>query len=81
MKFILAEKKEMTQQFMEDGTVIPVTRVVAGPCVVTQSKSADKDGYTAVQIAFGKNLCKIFLVCSHFFSTGIFACSCQFRIN
>lgn len=54
MKFILAEKKEMTQQFAEDGTVIPVTRVVAGPCVITQSKTADKDGYTAVQVAFGK---------------------------
>ena len=54
MKFILAEKKEMTQQFAEDGTVIPVTRVVAGPCVITQSKTVDKDGYTAVQLAFGK---------------------------
>ena len=53
MKFILAEKKEMTQQFAEDGTVIPVTRVVAGPCVITQSKTADKDGYIAVQLAFG----------------------------
>lgn len=53
MKFILAEKKEMTQQFAEDGTVIPVTRIVAGPCVITQSKTADKDGYTAIQVAFG----------------------------
>lgn len=54
MKFILAEKKEMTQQFAEDGTVIPVTRVVAGPCVIIQSKTVDKDGYIAVQVALGK---------------------------
>lgn len=54
MKFILAEKKEMTQKFAEDGTVIPVTKVVAGPCFVTQKKVANKDGYTAIQVGFGK---------------------------
>ena len=60
MKFILAEKKEMTQLFGADGSVIPVTRVVAGPCVVVQTKTVDRDGYTAVQLAFGatKNLKK-----------------------
>ncbi len=53
MKFILAEKKEMTQKFKPDGTVVPVTRVVAGPCVVTQIKTEKNDGYTSVQVGFG----------------------------
>ena len=53
MKFILAEKKEMTQKFAEDGKVIPVSRVLAQPCVITQVKEAKKDGYTAVQLGFG----------------------------
>jgi len=53
MKFILAEKKAMTQKFAPDGTVIPVTKVVAGPCIITQLKSEKADGYTAVQLGFG----------------------------
>ena len=59
-KFILAQKKEMTQKFADDGMVIPVTRVIAGPCVITQIKTGTKDGYTAVQLGFGqkKNLSK-----------------------
>ncbi len=50
----------MTQKFLEDGTVVPVTVVKAGPCTVTQVKKADKDGYTAVQVGYGqtKNLVK-----------------------
>ncbi len=43
----------MTQIFREDGTVVPVTRVQAGPCVVTQVKTAKRDGVHAVQIGFG----------------------------
>jgi len=42
----------MTQIFMEDGTRIPVTVVQAGPCVVTQKKTTDVDGYSAVQVGF-----------------------------
>ncbi|MFA5021643.1 MAG: 50S ribosomal protein L3 [Patescibacteria group bacterium] len=53
MKFILAEKKEMTQKFAENGDVIAVTRLLAGPCVITQVKSDKNDGYTAVQLGFG----------------------------
>ena len=53
MKFILAEKKEMTQKFKPDGVVVPVTRVIAGPCVVTQVKTEKKDGYISVQVGFG----------------------------
>ncbi|MBI4708979.1 MAG: 50S ribosomal protein L3 [Candidatus Portnoybacteria bacterium] len=54
MKFILAKKIGMSQIFDEQGNVVPVTLVEAGPCVVTQVKTKDsKDGYDAVQIAFG----------------------------
>lgn len=52
MKFILGKKIEMTQVFRPDGTVVPVTRVVAGPCVVTQVKTKEKDGVEAVQLGF-----------------------------
>ena len=52
MKFILAKKLEMSQVFRPDGTVVPVTLVQAGPCLVTQVKSDDADGYTAIQLGF-----------------------------
>ncbi|MBU0540482.1 50S ribosomal protein L3 [Patescibacteria group bacterium] len=52
MKFILAKKLEMSQIFRPDGTVVPVTLVQAGPCVVTQVKDVEKEGYKAVQIGF-----------------------------
>ncbi len=52
MKFILAKKLEMTQVYRPDGAVVPVTLVQAGPCVVTQVKTVDKDGVNAVQIGF-----------------------------
>lgn len=53
MKYIIGKKIGMTQIFREDGTVVPVTRVQAGPCVVTQVKTAEKEGTNAVQIGFG----------------------------
>lgn len=52
MKCILAKKLEMSQIFRQDGTVVPVTLVQAGPCVVTQVKTQEADGYTAVQFGF-----------------------------
>jgi len=52
MKFILGKKQHMMQCFQEDGTVVPATVISAGPLVVTQVKSPDVDGYTAVQVAF-----------------------------
>lgn len=52
MKFILAKKLEMSQVFRPDGTVVPVTLVQAGPCVVTQVKTNETDGYSAVQVGF-----------------------------
>ena len=51
-KAILAKKIGMTQIFEEDGTVTPVTVLEAGPCVVTQVKTLEKDGYEAVQVGF-----------------------------
>ncbi|WP_230398284.1 50S ribosomal protein L3 [Novisyntrophococcus fermenticellae] len=51
-KAILATKVGMTQIFDEDGAVIPVTVLQAGPCVVTQVKTQDNDGYSAVQVGF-----------------------------
>lgn len=51
-KAILATKVGMTQIFDEDGTLIPVTVLQAGPCVVTQIKTVDNDGYNAVQVGF-----------------------------
>ena len=49
---ILGKKVGMTQVFCEDGTMVPVTVVLAGPCPVTQIKTVDHDGYDAVQMAF-----------------------------
>lgn len=51
-KAILATKVGMTQIFAEDGTLIPVTVLEAGPCVVTQIKTIENDGYEAVQVGF-----------------------------
>ena len=52
-KAILATKIGMTQIFKEDGTLVPVTVLEAGPCVVTQVKTVENDGYEAVQVGFG----------------------------
>ena len=53
-KAILATKVGMTQIFNEDGTLIPVTVLQAGPCVVTQVKTEENNGYQAVQVGFGE---------------------------
>ena len=51
-KAILATKVGMTQIFNEDGSLVPVTVLQAGPCVVTQVKTVENDGYSAVQVGF-----------------------------
>jgi len=51
-KGILGRKLGMTQIFDEDGTVIPVTVIKAGPCVVVQKRTPERDGYAAVQLGF-----------------------------
>ena len=52
-KGLIGKKIGMTQIFDENGKVIPVTVVEAGPCVITQKKTIENDGYEAVQVGFG----------------------------
>ncbi|MFA6909085.1 MAG: 50S ribosomal protein L3 [Patescibacteria group bacterium] len=54
MAVLIGEKMNMQQMFREDGTVVPVTIVHAGPCTVTQVKAEKKDGTNAVQLGFGE---------------------------
>jgi large subunit ribosomal protein L3 len=58
-KAILATKVGMTQIFNEDGVLTPVTVLQAGPCVVTQVKTVDNDGYDAIQVGFGEKKEKV----------------------
>jgi large subunit ribosomal protein L3 len=54
MPVIIGRKLGMTQVFTEDGTVVPVTVIEAGPCPVTAIRNPQRDGYAAVQLAFGE---------------------------
>ncbi|HHT92137.1 MAG TPA: 50S ribosomal protein L3 [Clostridiaceae bacterium] len=54
MKFILGKKVGMTQVFDEEGVIIPVTVVQAGPCAVVQKKTVETDGYDAVRVGYEK---------------------------
>ncbi len=55
---IIGRKLDMTQVFAADGTVYPVTLVQAGPCTITQVKTPQSDGYSALQIGFGTKKAK-----------------------
>ncbi len=57
MKFIIGKKQEMTQIWQGE-TVVAVTKVVVGPCIVTQLKSKEADGYEAVQLGYGERKTK-----------------------
>ncbi len=52
MMGIIGRKLGMTQIFNEDGTIVPVTLIKAGPCCVIQVKTSDRDGYEAVKLGF-----------------------------
>lgn len=54
MAFLLGKKIGMTRIFQADGTVVPVTLIAAGPVTVTQIRTAEKDGYAAVQVGYGQ---------------------------
>ncbi len=54
IKSIIGRKLQMTQIFAEDGTAVPVTLLQAGPCTITQIKTPERDGYSALQLAFGQ---------------------------
>ena len=51
-KAIIGKKLGMTQVFLKDGTMVPVTVVKAGPCTVVQKKTVERDGYNSVQLGF-----------------------------
>ena len=53
-KAIVGKKIGMTQIFTEDGRLVPVTVIEAGPCTVVQTKTVETDGYAAVQVGFGE---------------------------
>jgi len=53
MKFILAKKLKMDSLFDDQGRIVPVTILEAGPVKITQVKTKDKDGYSSVQVGFG----------------------------
>jgi large subunit ribosomal protein L3 len=53
-KGVLGEKLGMTQVFDDEGRIVPVTVIQAGPCVVTRVRTPDADGYSAVQLGFGQ---------------------------
>ena len=55
MMGLIGKKVGMTQLFDEKGEVIPVTVIQAGPCTVTEIRTTERDGYTAVQLGFGTN--------------------------
>lgn len=52
-KALIGKKVGMTQIFDENGRIVPVTAIEVGPCTVTQIKTAEQDGYTAVQLGYG----------------------------
>ena len=58
MKGLIGRKVGMTQVYDEKGALIPVTVVQAGPCVVTDVKTVERDGYSAVQLGFGERKAK-----------------------
>jgi large subunit ribosomal protein L3 len=55
MKGIIGKKVGMTQIFDEQGNAVPVTVIQAGPCYVTQVRTADRDGYVGIQLGFGES--------------------------
>ncbi len=72
-KAIMATKIGMTQIFNEDGTLVPVTVLEAGPCVVVQKKTIENDGYNSIQVGFGliKEKKAIKPVKGHFAKAGV----------
>lgn len=80
-KFLLGTKIGMSQAFDDKGNVVPVTVIEAGPCVITQVKTRENDGYEAVQLGFGdkKKLSKPLE--GHFKKLGRFRYVREFRIR
>jgi large subunit ribosomal protein L3 len=72
-KGILGKKVGMTQIFTDKGLAIPVTVIEAGPCMVIQKKTPEKDGYSAIQFGFGEKRERLFTkpLAGHFTKAGI----------
>ncbi len=83
MKFILGTKVEMTEFFAEDGKVHPATIVTAGPIVVTQKKTKETDGYSAVQVGYGTRKASRVSAAlkGHFGDKGLFSEVREFRME
>ena len=81
MKFILGKKLEMSQVFDEKNNVLPVTKVLVTPSVVTQIKTLEKDGYNAIQVSFNKKKKLNKAQKGHFKDLGDFANSKEFRFD
>jgi large subunit ribosomal protein L3 len=83
MKFILGTKVTMTEYFAEDGKMHAATIVTAGPIVVTQVKSKETDGYTAVQVGFGTRRASRVSAAlkGHFGDKGLFSEVREFRLT
>jgi large subunit ribosomal protein L3 len=81
MKFTLAKKLNMTSHFLESGTAVPVTVLKAGPLVVTQVKTKERDKYQAVQVGFGKKKHISKSIAGHLKNTGKFAVLKEFRLK
>lgn len=76
---MLGKKKRMTQYFDENGSVTPATLLQAGPVVVTQIRTNEKDGYTAVQVGYGTRNRISKALQGHFGGKGSFAVVREFR--
>ena len=58
MRGLIGKKMGMTRIYDENGLIVPVTLIQAGPCTVTQIKTDEKDGYEAVQVGYGERIPK-----------------------
>ena len=83
MKFILGTKVNMTEYFAEDGKMYPATIVTAGPIVVTQMKTKEVDGYSAVQVGYGTRRASRVSAAlkGHFGDKGLFSEVREFRMS
>lgn len=82
MKFLVGKKVAMTQLWKGD-TLVPVTKVEAGPCIVTQIKTETQDGYSAVQVGYGKRRASLITkpLRGHFKNLGDFRFVKEFRVS
>ena len=81
MKYIIGRKVEMSQRYRPTGEVVPVTIVRAEPCTVTQVRTADKDGYVAVQVGCGETRHTNKPMAGHLGTNGNLATLREFRLE